>query len=139
CACSSSALVGMHPHRRHVPPSAFCFSTTATFRPSCAARMAATYPPVPAPITTTSYSFGISTLERREGDEAGAAGFRCGLGLPGRRLRIELGDPCTQLPVIVPQFPVRLGEALEPLVGAARPGQRGDGHDNCRNGEQPVE
>ena len=42
CACSSSALVGMHPQMRHVPPSAFCFSTTATLRPSCAARMAAT-------------------------------------------------------------------------------------------------
>src|SRR5262245_16065495 len=55
CACSSSALVGMHPQIRHVPPSAFCFSTTATFRPSCDARIAATYPPVPAPITTTSY------------------------------------------------------------------------------------
>ena len=42
CACSSSALVGMQPQSRHVPPSAFCFSTTATFSPSCAARMAAT-------------------------------------------------------------------------------------------------
>ena len=30
CACSSSALVGMHPQSRQVPPSAFCFSTTAT-------------------------------------------------------------------------------------------------------------
>src|SRR5258708_6824041 len=42
CACSSSALVGMQPHSRQVPPSAFCFSTTAVLRPSCAARMAAT-------------------------------------------------------------------------------------------------
>ena len=42
CACSSSALVGMQPQSRQVPPSAFCFSTTATFRPSCAARIAAT-------------------------------------------------------------------------------------------------
>ena len=42
CACSSSALVGMQPQIRQVPPSAFCFSTTATFFPSCAARMAAT-------------------------------------------------------------------------------------------------
>ena len=33
-ACSSSALVGMHPQMRQVPPSAFCFSTTATFLPS---------------------------------------------------------------------------------------------------------
>ena len=42
CACSSSALVGMQPQIRQVPPSAFCFSTTATLRPSCAARIAAT-------------------------------------------------------------------------------------------------
>ncbi len=56
CACSSKALVGIQPQIRQVPPSAFCFSTTATLRPSCAARMAATYPPVPAPITMTSYS-----------------------------------------------------------------------------------
>ena len=56
CACSSNALVGMQPQIRQVPPSVFCFSTTATLRPNCAARMAATYPPVPAPITTTSYS-----------------------------------------------------------------------------------
>ena len=34
CACSSSALVGMHPQIRQVPPSDFCFSTTATFLPS---------------------------------------------------------------------------------------------------------
>ena len=33
CACSSSALVGMQPQIRQVPPSAFCFSTTATFLP----------------------------------------------------------------------------------------------------------
>ena len=42
CACSSNALVGMHPQMRQVPPSAFCFSTTAVFRPSWAARIAAT-------------------------------------------------------------------------------------------------
>ncbi len=42
CACSSSALVGMQPHSRQVPPSAFCFSTTATYNPSWAARIAAT-------------------------------------------------------------------------------------------------
>src|SRR5262245_5233204 len=48
----------MHPQIKQVPPSALCFSTTATFKPSCAALMAATYPPVPAPITTTSNSVG---------------------------------------------------------------------------------
>ena len=42
CACSSSALVGMQPQFRQVPPSAGARSTTAVFSPSCAARMAAT-------------------------------------------------------------------------------------------------
>jgi hypothetical protein len=39
---SSSALLGMHPTRTQVPPSALSFSTQAVLRPSCAARMAAT-------------------------------------------------------------------------------------------------
>ena len=37
----SSALVGMQPQFRHVPP-ARSFSTQATFFPSCAARIAPT-------------------------------------------------------------------------------------------------
>ena len=41
-ACSSSALVGMQPQLRQVPPSTGARSTTAVLRPSCAARMAAT-------------------------------------------------------------------------------------------------
>jgi hypothetical protein len=49
----SSALDGMHPTLRQTPPQYF-FSTTATFLPSWAARIAATYPPGPAPRTTTS-------------------------------------------------------------------------------------
>src|SRR5713226_7968644 len=51
----------MQPHSRQVPPSACCFSTTATFSPSCAARIAATYPPVPAPMMITSYSLGTGS------------------------------------------------------------------------------
>ena len=39
---SSSALLGMQPTRRHVPPSLGSFSTHATSSPSCAARSAAT-------------------------------------------------------------------------------------------------
>ena len=42
CACSSSALVGMQPQLRHVPPRTGARSTTAVLRPSCAARIAAT-------------------------------------------------------------------------------------------------
>src|SRR5262245_43416896 len=44
----------MQPMRKHVPPSAGSSSTHATFKPSCAARIAATYPPGPEPMTTTS-------------------------------------------------------------------------------------
>src|SRR5271156_868190 len=48
-------LVGMQPTCRQVPPRNGSFSTTATFNPHCAARIAATYPPGPLPITTKSY------------------------------------------------------------------------------------
>src|SRR4029450_7688864 len=44
----------MQPRNRHVPPSRSSRSTMATRLPSCDARRAAEYPPVPAPITTTS-------------------------------------------------------------------------------------
>src|SRR5918911_735276 len=56
CASSalrSSALEGMQPTLRQTPPQ-YLSSTTATRLPSCEARMAATYPPGPAPRTTTS-------------------------------------------------------------------------------------
>ena len=58
CASSAlrrSALDGMQPTLRQTPPQYFS-STTATDLPSCAARMAATYPPGPAPRTRTSKS-----------------------------------------------------------------------------------
>jgi hypothetical protein len=55
CASSalrSSALDGMHPTFRQTPPQYFS-SMTAVERPSWVARTAATYPPGPAPRTTT--------------------------------------------------------------------------------------
>jgi hypothetical protein len=52
-ACSK-AFDGMQPTFRQVPPCVLRFSTTATFSPSCAARMAQTYPPGPVPMTTRS-------------------------------------------------------------------------------------
>ena len=52
-ALRSSALVGMQPTLRQTPPQYF-FSMIAVYSPSWAARMAATYPPGPAPSTTTS-------------------------------------------------------------------------------------
>src|SRR5512145_339058 len=47
------ALEGMHPQLTQTPPGR-SRSTTATRIPSCAPRIAATYPPGPAPITTRS-------------------------------------------------------------------------------------
>src|SRR5580765_4984194 len=49
----------MQPTRRHVPPSSGSFSTQTTFAPSCAARIAAVYPPGPPPRTATSQSIAL--------------------------------------------------------------------------------
>src|SRR5262249_33650747 len=62
---SKRALLGMQPMRRHVPPRSCSFSTQATFRPNCAPRMAATYPPGPAPMMTRSCCFcSMSNFEQ---------------------------------------------------------------------------
>src|SRR3974377_210442 len=58
-ACSS-ALDGMQPTFRHVPPNVARLSTTAVLRPSCAARMAHTYPPGPVPMTIKCEVIAIS-------------------------------------------------------------------------------
>src|SRR5688572_19678216 len=52
---SSSALDGIHPTLRQVPPRVLYFSTIAVLNPNCAHRIAATYPPGPEPITVTLY------------------------------------------------------------------------------------
>ena len=49
----SSALVGMQPQLRQMPPRCL-FSTIAVFSPSCDARIAVTYPPGPEPMMMTS-------------------------------------------------------------------------------------
>src|SRR5436305_10339009 len=54
----SRALEGMHPTFRQVPPRC-SFSISATEAPSWAARIAATYPPGPPPITTMSKLSGM--------------------------------------------------------------------------------
>ena len=54
-ATRSTALAGMHASLRQRPPTTPALSTTAVFIPTCAARIAATYPPGPDPITTQSY------------------------------------------------------------------------------------
>src|SRR5690606_22514047 len=60
-AACSSALVGMQPTCRQVPPS-LSFSTRATSIPSWAARNAQAYPPDPAPSTTTSNCLASATV-----------------------------------------------------------------------------
>src|ERR1700761_9327901 len=69
----------MHPTRRHVPPSSGSFSMQATVAPSCAARMAAVYPPGPPPRTATSTSTRRSYLPRNPWP----------LVLVNRRMRLE--------------------------------------------------
>src|SRR5690625_7472348 len=56
CATSaflSSALDGIQPTFKHTPPQ-YCFSTTATFLPSCASRKVDMLPLEPATLHTTS-------------------------------------------------------------------------------------
>ena len=67
--------------------------------------------------------------------------------LPRRRLRraagcgvggLEAGHPGAELPVLVPEFPVRLGQPLEPPGGPARPEDRHDGKQEGGGRNQPV-
>src|SRR4029079_15667676 len=62
CAVETQAFVGMQPTRRQVPPSSLSRSTHTTRAPSCAARIAAVYPPGPPPRTATSHSIRLSSL-----------------------------------------------------------------------------
>src|SRR5215213_3261230 len=61
CALLSNALVGMQPQLRQMPPK-LSFSMIAVLKPSCDALIAATYPPGPLPITTTSYAIMIRLI-----------------------------------------------------------------------------
>src|SRR3954471_24910458 len=72
----SSALVGIQPQFRQMPPRC-SRSTTAVFMPSCAARIAATYPPGPPPRTTRSNACSAMGLSFRQGDERVAAELSC--------------------------------------------------------------
>src|SRR3954447_2988891 len=63
-AVCTHAFVGMHPTRRHVPPSSGSFSMHATVAPSWAARIAAVYPPGPPPRTATSTSTRLMLVGR---------------------------------------------------------------------------
>ena len=68
----NNALVGMHRQFRHTPPSR-SFSTSTVFSPSCAARMAHTYPPVPPPMMIRSDLLKLpSTIAQTGGDPVDA-------------------------------------------------------------------
>src|SRR4028119_415304 len=54
-ATRRTALAGMQATFRQRPPTC-CFSMTAVFMPTWAARIAATYPPGPDPMTMQSYA-----------------------------------------------------------------------------------
>jgi hypothetical protein len=62
---SSSALEGIQPTLRHVPPRVGYFSINAVFIPSCAQRIAATYPPGPEPIIVTSKALIVFVIFAR--------------------------------------------------------------------------
>src|SRR5258708_8095324 len=66
----SSAFVGMQRQLRQMPPSR-SRSTIAVFKPSCAARMAQTYPPGPLPTTMTSKDSAKRASEETERENSG--------------------------------------------------------------------
>ena len=57
----------MQPTRRQVPPSSGSCSTQTTLAPSCAARIAAVYPPGPPPSTATSHFIAADRIAGQNG------------------------------------------------------------------------
>src|SRR5262249_45752747 len=92
-ALRSRAFVGMQPQFRHTPPGRSS-STATTLRPSCAQRIAETYPPGPVPITATStLCVAMPTLPMRPDARAILAGRdRVSNDLCGRRGSVEWGE-----------------------------------------------
>src|SRR5262249_21786393 len=82
---SSSALLGMQPTLRQVPPRISYFSTQATFMPSCAARIAAVYPPGPDPMTTRSK---VPLMGRLDGQQTALGAFQALLDAHQERHRL---------------------------------------------------
>ena len=122
CASSalrSSALDGMQPTLRQTPPQ-YCFSITPTLRPSWEARMAATYPPGPAPRTTTSKSLTGASLFPGQSPRNGCA------DVPGRVQRWSHALPDRRL-LRLPRHPAAraaagLGPRRHPVSYDDRPG-----------------
>jgi DNA-binding NtrC family response regulator len=62
----------------------------------------------------------------------------CSRGSRLRCRRLEAGDACAQLSVLVAQFPVRLSQPLEPPGDAARTQERADGKKEGCADQQPL-
>src|ERR1700730_12343114 len=131
CASSalrSNAFDGMHPTLRQTPPQ-YLGSTTAVLNPSCAARMAATYPPGPAPRTTTSKWVTAPTLMARPAHTRGQLDAAIG---PVDARAGEHSSACPQGGQVdaqlVKQILSAVGELMVPVVEGA----------NSPHGQQTV-
>jgi len=60
-----------------------------------------------------------------------------GLGRSGGLIRIEAVDTRTQLPVLVPQFPIGFGEPFQTFGQPPRFQERGEGDEDSCTGKQP--
>src|SRR5882762_3530762 len=106
--------------------------------------MAATYPPVPAPTTTTSYSLVKgSFLQGRERHEGGRPGCRrrrrCTRGrCRSLRLTFKPADASTQLAIVVAQLPIGFREPVELSGYPASPEDREQSHQQRAAGSQPL-
>ena len=77
------------------------------------------------------------SLQRGQGHERVAGGSLAGSGRPALEGSSRV-HPRPQLPVLVPQLPVRFGQALEPLGHPPRSEERRGGNQEGQAGEQPM-
>src|SRR3990172_3922721 len=84
------ALLGMQPQLRQRPPT-WSRSMTTALRPSWAARMAATWPPGPAPMMATSYS-GMGAVRVDEGQVGGLCLAASVVGAADKRARLDVAE-----------------------------------------------
>src|SRR3954470_24605206 len=103
-AVCTQAFVGTHPTRRHVPPSSGSCSMHTALAPSCAARMAAVYPPGPPPRTATSTSTLLGAACRRRSQDGRALPVRPS-EMTGRRDRSHSHRPRLDQPASSPSRP----------------------------------
>src|SRR5205823_7445931 len=111
-AVCTHAFVGMQPMRRHVPPSSGSRSMHTVFAPSCAARIAAVYPPGPPPRTATSASI---TLDRTSPLQGHAHGDRFAL----------VADRAEAVPLVQRRRAVRRAQAQRFVAFGPRVGEQG--------------